>query len=210
MDFNAPRWLRVDGTPYEFDSRSSGGDWVRMRGGGLSHPVTAKFKHVAGSPRLMGLQFDSGEPLSARHLREPRLTAMEAAFARYLDDRVREHADASKDIDAQRDADDLADEEAEDLFGSASVLRQIQAESDAWLAQLGDVGDAKISARGRGSSPPTERELRAFAAEFTTQQRAGRGAVGRTATAIGMNRSTVYRWIEACRDGGLLPPKEHN
>lgn len=208
MDFNAPRWQSVDGTLYEFDSRSSGSDWIGVRGGDMSHAVSAKFTYVAGTPRLMGLRFDSGEPLTARQLREPRLTALEAAFALYLDQEERRHAAVREQVDARLAADDLTEDEAEDVHGASNVLHQLRQERDSWLAHLGDTGDATVTPRGRGSSPPTERELRAFAAELTKQQRAGRGAVQRTAAAIGMNRSTVYRWIEACRHSGLLPPKE--
>lgn len=209
MDFNAPRWRTIDGSPYEFDERSSGAEWIRVRGAGLSHTVRAKFALVAGLPRLMGLEFDSGEPLTARQLREPRITAMEAAFSAYLDQKQRELDsldDLANDLLA---AGDLPDDEAEERHGTLTAIDQIRTERDGWLALLGDTSGLEVTARGRGSSPPSEGELRAFAAELTRQQSAGRGAVTRTATAIGMDRSTVYRWIEACRERGLLPQKEN-
>jgi hypothetical protein len=210
MDFNAPRWRSIDGSPYEFDERSAGGEWIRVRGGGLTNIVRAKFASVAGIPRLMGLEFDSGEPLTARQLREPRITAMEASFAAYLDQDQRALDDLNDVADDLTAAGDLPDDEAEERHSTISVIHQIRAARDGWLDRLGDTGDVKVTARGRGSSPPTEGELRAFAAEFTRQQGAGRGAVQRTAEVIGMNRSTVYRWIEVCREGGLLPPMKGN
>lgn len=210
MDFNASRWRSIDGSAYEFDERTSGGATIRVRGGGMSQVLRAKFVLVGGMPRLMGLESDGDAPLTARQLREPRIPEMEAAFAAYLDQDRRnadEQSDLAKDLLAQED---LSDEEAEDRHGTVSVIYQIRESRERWLGALDSSADVKVAARGRGSSPPSEGELRAFAAAFTRQQAAGRGAASRTAREIGMNRSTVYRWIEICRDRGLLPPREGN
>ncbi|ABL81477.1 MULTISPECIES: hypothetical protein [unclassified Nocardioides] len=208
MSWEIGQWTAVEDSDFEFNGSSGRSDWILVRGGGLSRVIKAKFALVAGTPRLVGLEFDDGQPVAARHLREPRIPAIEAAFASYLSERteqltaVREHVD-------QEYTRELTDEEREDLHGTASVLDRIAAHDAAEEARLRELGDdIVLRPRGRGASPPTVEELAAFARELTRQRLAGRGAATRTAQTIGINRSTVYRWIEACREHDLLPKTE--
>ncbi|GEP34323.1 hypothetical protein NSZ01_20910 [Nocardioides szechwanensis] len=208
MDLNASRWTSVEGSDYEFDDRSAGGEWLRVRGGGLSDVLEVKFALVGGTFRLTGLQFDSGRPLEARLLREPRIQAIEAAFASYRPRAVERLSDAHEHFEGLP-AGDMTDAEAEDHYSTLRVLDQMQASEDAWTARLSEAGEAvPLRPRGRGASPPSDQELASFARELTKQQLAGRGAVTRTSASIGINRSTAYRWIETCRERGYLPPKE--
>jgi hypothetical protein len=208
MDFNAARWRSIDGSDYEFDERSSGGATIRVRGNGMSRVLRAKFVLVNGMPRLMGVESDGDAPLTARLLRQPRVHDLEAAFAAYLD-QDRQNADELSEMARELLArGDLPDDEAEDRHDTVSVIHQIRESRERWLRTLDRSEQVTVSARGRGSSPPSEDELRAFVAVLARQQAAGRGHVTRTAREIGMNRSTVYRWIELCRDLELLPDKE--
>ncbi len=65
-------------------------------------------------------------------------------------------------------------------------------------------------ARGRGVTPPSEGELREFAALFVREFAAkAHGAMTRATRAYGMDRTTGYRWLDRCRDLGLMPEEKN-
>jgi hypothetical protein len=204
VDFNAPRWTDVPGTSYQVDARTAGGEWTRVRDGRNGRPFDVRFRLIHGRPRVLGVRFDDDAPVTARQLREPRITDLESAFGHFLAMSaadVREVEAMLLELQAGSGTDD-----AEDLHDTLSVIEAMRHEADEWRNDLAQPDDTPMKPRGRGASPPTDDDLRRLLRVLREQRLRGqRGAITRTARQIGMDRSTVYRWLASCEERGLLP-----
>ena len=194
----------MPGSSYQVDARTAGGEWARVRDASRGRPFDVRFRLVQGRPRVLGIRFDDDSPVTARQLREPRITDLEAAFGHYL-------AMSSDDIQQVETmlrglrADGTA-EGAEDLHDSLSVIEALRHEVDQWRDDLTARDDTPVEPRGRGAAAPTDDDLRRLLQVLREQRLRGqRGAITRTAQEIGMDRSTVYRWLANCEKRGLLP-----
>lgn len=206
IDFNAPRWTLIPETAFEIDERRNSHDWVVMRERG-GREVRVKFAVSAGVTRLIGLRLDDGNAISSRQLREVRISAMESAFARYMSATSRDLKHLETQVLAEYEdlATDASAGEHEDLHDTVSVVESMRTSHDRWSSAI-DVGSRDaLRSRGRGASPPTDDELTAFLKVYRKELLRGRGAIKRTAETVGMERTTVYRWIERCKQKQLLP-----
>ena len=176
---------------------------MSFREGPTGRLIEAKFVLSRGLARLVGLRLDDGQPVTARLLRQIRIASLEKAFTEFLAHEREDHGQLEGHLDAAYE--DASDDELEELHDSSRVLAEMRHEVEAWIEQL-DAGEkAPLTKRGRGAAPPSDAELRNFSAIYLRQQLRGRGAISRTAREVGMDRTTVYRWIERCQIKDFLP-----
>ncbi len=203
MDFNEPRWTPVDGSPYQVSARSDGGKWTRVRDGDDGRPLDVRIQLMDGRPRVLGLRLDDGLPVTARQLRAVSLPEIEAAFGLYM---ARKNADLELLEENTAHGGALSSEDAEEAWGNSLIVQELRQLQGTWAQDLQGSAETELGPRGLGASPPTDNELRRFAAALQSQRLTRhRGAVTRTAKTLGMHRTTAHRWIKTCEERGFLP-----
>lgn len=196
--------------------------WVGVRGGGLTQTVFVRVRFRGGRPELVGLYVDNDEPITSTTLRF-RIGEMTHALADYL-----AYVGKESDLDLGQLATEIVDEGGlymgmqqpppttlERVQWSSWVPAPAFAEGiRRWMEELELDSDteasvATIRARGAGASPPSSDELAAFATVYREELSAQRrGAKTRTAARVGMDRTTVYKWIARCQQAGLSIDEE--
>jgi hypothetical protein len=100
-------------------------------------------------------------------------------------------------------------ESGPDLSGVRFKYHQIVKEEwqvmDVFLSEARLPADSPPPIKARKGQPPSDEALRRFANVYRHSVATNpRGAITQTAREMHMARSTVYRWIDLCRDRGLL------
>lgn len=174
--------------------------WIYVEGAGLRQPLYLRIARTGppvqpfgGSDLVVtGVLINNGQPVTSTDLRLPLQRILEQ-FARHLRS---EAADVATKTPAQNSSD-------------WAYQKSGVAEYDEWVASMASLPPVEAAPRGRGAPPPTEDELRAFAAVYAHELRLGaRGAVTRSAEKFGMHRVTAHKWIQRCREAGILPSEE--
>jgi hypothetical protein len=209
---------------YEFIHNGDG--WVNVSGSclpeGLRIRVALKGErlHVVGV-YLQRAHLQNGiRPITSADLRRiPLSSIVSEMWSDLLDQQRRAAFDARSAFMMMAyaydplDADLVDEDKAERLgameaqFGRYNDLEGSLKDRVQSFVELGEsIETASATPRPRGAAPATDLELKTFAGEYLAQIRNGmRGAVTRTARARSISRSTVYRWIEQCRERGFLP-----
>ena len=173
-----------------------------------------KVAKIDGRPAVVALKIDNGTEITSRGLRAIRVPTIAKRVVENIEQlagdlepteaelaALRTHPGPLPLYDVRGDPTDLL--EIAEAGASAAQLRE-------WLDRLTDVDVSVLESkpRGRGAPPATDDELRAFARVYLEELSVGsHGAKTRTATRFGMNRTTVYAWIRACRERDHLPPE---
>lgn len=170
-------------------------EWIFVEGGGLRQPVYVRIARVGddlvGSRLVVvGVLISNGRQVTSTDLRLPLQRILEQFERHYF---------APSDPTAPRSSDER-------------WYRTTGREAfDDWTSLMGSLPEAPPPPRGRGAAPPTDDELRSFAAVYVRELRTNaRGAVSRAAEAFGMHRVTAHKWIQRCREAGILPNEETN
>jgi hypothetical protein len=203
--------------PFEFGTlRTDPDGWLYVAGGGLVQPVEVKFRIAGTSVVVVGVRIDNEAQVGTAALRSIRLGELGAQLWRYI------QAELARADDAVGDDEELPTttwNEYNATMAGAWTLPpgelaawewvEMAAARDSlrrWIDSLSVPNDVAITSRGRGATPPSDDEYRAFAKAYLEQLvDQAHGAKSRTGRQLGMDRSTVYRWIEECQRRGFLP-----
>jgi hypothetical protein len=187
VPYRDPKDYRITWDPLSHEMpRLSSGGWVKVSGGGLNQSIYARIALKGGRPRVIGLLVDNDLEVTADLLRSIRVGAL---LEQFIGD---------------------FDESGPRLSGVKFKYHQIV--KDEWDLMRHFLAEAKPAAadspppiRARKGQPPSDEALRRFANVYRHSLAANpRGAITQTAREMHMARSTVYRWIDLCRDRGLL------
>lgn len=189
----------------------AGNGWVYVEGDDLEQPIEVKVATVDGRPAVTALRIDNSSEVTSRSLRAIKIPGV----AKQVVAHIRGLADDLEPSEAEVEAlkaytgplTHSWNEEASAMLAIAEAGAAAM-ELREWLDRLSDVDTTALEQkeRGRGAPPATEDELRAFARVYLEELEQGsHGAKTRTSTRFGMNRTTVYAWIRACQEHGLLP-----
>ncbi|HSX66386.1 hypothetical protein, partial [Nocardioides sp.] len=137
-----------------------------------------------GRPCIVGIRIDNGLEVTADHLREPKLKEILRAFL------GRWRADGP------------------DLVGVKFKYHQDVQEW--WLGMRSFLDSSpEVSGavpRAQRGRTPTDETLRDFARRYVAEtQKVPHGAITRAARAVPIGRTTAYRWLDMCRERGLIP-----
>ncbi|MDZ5662365.1 helix-turn-helix domain-containing protein [Nocardioides sp. S-58] len=189
-----------------------GEEWVTFFGPALSQPVKVKFNLGAdGRSRIVGVLIDNDQVVTSKTLREPRLAAMEVKLNNVIRESrqlvLSERSLATKRLASDSDPDAKAREQ--EHLSNIDIFERRLEHALAKVAVTQGSSSATFGSRGRGATPPSDEDYLHFARLYLEQlAEHPRGAVQATARAAGMNRSTVYRWLEVCRQRQYVPPKD--
>lgn len=202
--------------PSELDSQDA---WVGVKGGGLEQTTYVRVKFTGTRAHIVGLYIDDGQPVTSTTLRFRigELAQSLSEYLAYVSDNTSLGFDLSQLAAEVEESGQLfmgirpplpADEERREWHTwttPPAFVEGIRRWMDELTTKEPDAAAVdSIAQRGRGASPPTDAELRAFASIYDEERRAGRrGAKQRTATRVGMDRSTVYKWIARCQAAGI-------
>lgn len=163
--------------------------WIEVTRGGLPQVVKVQIAMVNGSPIVRGLRIDNPAGVTSRTVRAVTVGRLLLELGAHL---VRELQRLTEEA--------VTDPRAKEIL-------------DNWVGPAGlppSIDRRPVAPRGRGAKPPTVDELRRFAETLTGERaRAQRGAVTRASREMGMSRSTAHRWINICKQQGLLHDEEN-
>jgi hypothetical protein len=159
--------------------------WVRVEGGGLRQPVYVRIGWVGEELGVLGVLINNGQRINSSDIRLP--------LGRIVAQWAREEMPGRPDYAGARKMKDLI------------IAEEDWAHWNMFVADNLPAGES-VAPRGRGAAPPSESDLKAFAAVYIDELRTKqRGAVSRTAERFGMHRVTAHKWIDRCREAGVLP-----
>jgi hypothetical protein len=178
------------GTDWTWDFAGElGPDWITvLEPSPVGQAVDLRIAMVRGRPRVIGLRMDNGIEITADVLRKIKLGEV-------LDRLVGEaNVRTTPDMTGVK-------------FKEREVVLMDWAQAGIWLMELPHV-DTEAAPTRRGV-PPSDEQLNAFARRYVEEfRKRPRGAITRTADTFPMARSTAYRWLDLCRDRGLIPTEE--
>jgi hypothetical protein len=199
---------------FTFGALSDG--WLEVDHDDLEHPISVKTRWYGATLRIVGLRLDPDSPITSATLRGVPIGQITSALTEFLTSMARELAEVDAEF-AQIDLDQVrpgalgapekylnpTETAAVELGSYGAALHQL-----AEWASPADLEDLTIAPRGRGAKPPTDDDYARFATTYRQELGKGRGAKVRTADRVGINRSTVYRWIKVCQRRALLEEEE--
>lgn len=192
---NPPSPEGANGWVLSWGEHELGPDWITVLGSSrVGQAIDLRLGIIRGRPRVIGLRMDNGVEITADVLRKIKLGEV-------LDVLAREYASGPPQ------AVDLGGVKFKEREAVLQGLVEEWARVQTLFEGLEHVDSASVPTR-RGV-PPSDEQLHAFARRFLEEFRSRpRGAITRTASAFPMARSTAYRWLELCRERGLIPVEE--
>jgi hypothetical protein len=190
-----------------------GDGWFAVEGEGLAG-LSVRPRRIGATVRITGITVDGDRAITGATLRALPIGRLAADLSEHLTTMARELAQLEKDLEQAKGSlrpgainaypKHVTDEEAAviEIMYEAAMLNEVVHWADP------TVDEHQLKPRGRGAKPPTDDDYKAFAAAYRHELARGRGAKVRVAARVGIDRSTVYRWIKECQRRGLLESGE--
>lgn len=204
-----------DGYTVDYWGLPTPDEWLRISGGDLPQAIDVKFAMRSRRLCLVAVRLDNGEPITSATLRKIRIGEITRELQEHIQHQIRTTTGFASDltdvVDSAHEAEQNGDRDKGYLDPVVMGWLEKEIEEKAqWIARIQEAGSTiELKHRGRGATPPSDDEYRAFAQAYLKEQmRNEYGAKTRVAKNHHMNRSTVYRWITECQKRGLLPREE--